>query len=375
MSPKQTKADFIEHKLTQMIRNGSLPAEGKLPSEHQLMAEYQVSRFTVRQAIRKLTDSGLVKAVRGSGYFVQGKFAEPDKSSHARTIHLMNLFFNNVEEFDQHDSLLLRELAKVAARNHFSLTVSAIFPPATLETFLEENAIPCTFLSGVILRCPFALESIRLLREKNIPHVVLPYPRRDFNLYPMVGSDTALGIEYCLRHLLDTGHRRIGMISAPVDSEDYQIIYRIYQNLMAEYQLPFDPGLIAPAAPWIEMDGIHAINLLLGRDGKLDAIAGFGDRSILGAVKELLRRKIRIPEDISVVNHGNYSWINPFFPFKISGTLVNFDGIVNALWDVLKEQRDTGIILPQCKMIAPCWSSGNSVAFRHDKNMKQMQST
>ncbi len=41
-----------------------------MPTEHELAARHQVSRFTVREALRQLTNDGLVRRKRGSGTVV-----------------------------------------------------------------------------------------------------------------------------------------------------------------------------------------------------------------------------------------------------------------------------------------------------------------
>ena len=54
------------------IRARRLPAFAKLPSEAELMGEFGVSRVTVRQALKKLADAGLVISRQGKGVFVAG---------------------------------------------------------------------------------------------------------------------------------------------------------------------------------------------------------------------------------------------------------------------------------------------------------------
>lgn len=58
--------------LAARIRAGRLPPFAKLPSEAELMAEHGVSRVTVRLALRKLSEAGLVISRQGKGVFVAG---------------------------------------------------------------------------------------------------------------------------------------------------------------------------------------------------------------------------------------------------------------------------------------------------------------
>lgn len=52
------------------IRDGRLKPGDPVPTEHELAERHGVSRFTVREALRKLTDDGLIRRRRGSGTVV-----------------------------------------------------------------------------------------------------------------------------------------------------------------------------------------------------------------------------------------------------------------------------------------------------------------
>src|SRR3954466_12898624 len=67
-----TAAQQIAAQIRDAMRSGRLSAGERLPSEHELAAEYQVSRPTVREALRLLAAARLVEATRGAagGTFV-----------------------------------------------------------------------------------------------------------------------------------------------------------------------------------------------------------------------------------------------------------------------------------------------------------------
>lgn len=69
---RATAAQQIAEQIRDAMRNGHLAAGARLPSEHELAAEYQVSRPTVREALRLLAAARLVEATRGAagGTFV-----------------------------------------------------------------------------------------------------------------------------------------------------------------------------------------------------------------------------------------------------------------------------------------------------------------
>jgi GntR family transcriptional regulator len=60
----------VQDELKQRIDRGELPAGTRLPSEPELAAELQVSRATLREALRALELEGLLRRRQGSGTFV-----------------------------------------------------------------------------------------------------------------------------------------------------------------------------------------------------------------------------------------------------------------------------------------------------------------
>lgn len=56
--------------LTLRIDRGETPVGGVMPTEQELCARYGVSRYTVREALRKLADAGLIARRQGSGTVV-----------------------------------------------------------------------------------------------------------------------------------------------------------------------------------------------------------------------------------------------------------------------------------------------------------------
>ena len=65
------KYDYIADQLYQRIINNEFNETQKIPTEDQLINEYNVSRNTIRSAIKILTKMGLLYPVQGSGLFIK----------------------------------------------------------------------------------------------------------------------------------------------------------------------------------------------------------------------------------------------------------------------------------------------------------------
>ncbi|MDP6259154.1 MAG: GntR family transcriptional regulator, partial [Rhodospirillales bacterium] len=57
--------------LKKEIAGGQYPVGSRLPTEHQLCKKYNISRHTVREALRRLKELGLVSRRQGSGTVVE----------------------------------------------------------------------------------------------------------------------------------------------------------------------------------------------------------------------------------------------------------------------------------------------------------------
>lgn len=63
----------IADELRAAIADGALPPGAPFPTEADLMRQHQVSRFTVREALRRLEAEGLISRRRGSGSVVEAR--------------------------------------------------------------------------------------------------------------------------------------------------------------------------------------------------------------------------------------------------------------------------------------------------------------
>ena len=68
---RESLADVVVNKLQQQVTSGHYKVGEKLPSEPELMQQFGVGRSTIREAIRILANTGLIRVQQGLGTFVQ----------------------------------------------------------------------------------------------------------------------------------------------------------------------------------------------------------------------------------------------------------------------------------------------------------------
>ena len=103
-------ADAVVSKLQQQLSLGVYQPGDKLPSEPELMAQFGVGRSTIREAIRILSNTGLLSVRQGSGTVVQSHtgITEPLQQRLRRA---------DAADLDEVRQLLEQKIAEKAALN------------------------------------------------------------------------------------------------------------------------------------------------------------------------------------------------------------------------------------------------------------------
>jgi len=114
--------------------------------------------------------------------------------------------------------------------------------------------------------------------------------------------DNYHGMRDACTHLIERhGCRRIAFIRGPDQSEEAAGRYRGYRDALERAGLHADPALELPGDFQREA-GVRAVRALFDeREVRFDAVAAANDWMAFGAVEELIRRKVPVPEEVKVV--------------------------------------------------------------------------
>ncbi|WP_425835038.1 LacI family DNA-binding transcriptional regulator [Streptomyces fractus] len=112
-----------------------------------------------------------------------------------------------------------------------------------------------------------------------------------------VRADSVEGVALAVRHLYETGRRRIAFVNGPADTVPGRKRGEGFRKALADCGLVYDPQLVVHTDFDIE-SGAAATEALL--DLRPDAVFGANDQLALGAARALHARGLRIPEDVAV---------------------------------------------------------------------------
>lgn len=122
--------------------------------------------------------------------------------------------------------------------------------------------------------------------------------------YLSVRVDNVAGIRDVVGHLIEVhGKRNIGFVRGPQHSEEAEVRLSAYRDALAQHGITPDPRWIAEG-DYNRPSGVQAVRTILDqrrvRVQALDALVCANDYMALGALDELGRRGINVPEQIAL---------------------------------------------------------------------------
>jgi DNA-binding LacI/PurR family transcriptional regulator len=167
-------------------------------------------------------------------------------------------------------------------------------------------------------------ERIGVLRERGLPFVLIDSPRRPDA--PWVGVDDRGGARQAAQHLIDLGHRRVGVLSfclttntrqGPLDPDwQQQPGYFVTKERLTGYRQALESAGIdwrdvvvyqvagvdeAATASTAVVDGYRIAPFLLDQARRPTAILAMSDELALGVVRAARERGIDVPRELSVI--------------------------------------------------------------------------
>lgn len=233
-----------------------------------------------------------------------------------------------MNELDYHPNAVAQSL-RTQKTNVIGAVVSDITNPffATLIRGAEDAAIEAGY-SLIVCNSDESLEKedryVRLLRRRQIdgllispvgdgshsvvhelPKWKVPFVFVDRRVDDVeadaVLSDNEEGAYQATRHLIERGHRRIGLILGIKGATTTEERFAGYQNALDEAGLPFLTELIS-YGKYRVMGGQKSVSELLSLSGPPTAIFTTNNLMTIGVLQELFHRQVVIPEQMAVVS-------------------------------------------------------------------------
>ena len=176
-------------------------------------------------------------------------------------------------------------------------------PKATLRNFLARGAMDALLLTGLRHDTEMANE----LRALGAPVVMIGSKWDEMDSYYW---EDEVGVGMAIRHLIEQGHRQIGMITTPHDTHVRNARVRGYRSVLEDETIPFDESLVA----WGETDkhdgfseesGYEAMQKLLKNHPGITAVFASSDVQAVGAWQAIRQDGKTVPDDFALVGYDD----------------------------------------------------------------------
>lgn len=243
---------------------------------------------------------------------------------------------------------------------HLLLSSPQIIDGQVDQRFL--NLLAGGYPDGIIVDSHFDIEPIMMaLRRFNLPTVVLGYYPHSYYLR----SDNYLGGRLLMQHILDLGHRHIGIIGLP-DGTSVAADERLrgIREACKEYGLD-DAALPRVNGTFSADSGAAAAVALLRDHPNLTALIALNDRMAMGVLRQLQEMGYRVPDQISVAGYDDLPQTRDSNPplTTINQQLADWGALaMNMLLTLFDDREPEPLILPPHLVIrkstaAPCPST------------------
>ncbi|ACI18412.1 LacI family DNA-binding transcriptional regulator [Dictyoglomus thermophilum] len=182
----------------------------------------------------------------------------------------------------------------------------------------EKNYIEVLFsrrVDGLIItpsKSSETRENLDLFREKNIP-VVLVDRKIEGLEEDVVLADNIEGTYEAISYLISLGHKRIGIITGPLDTTTGCERLEGYLKALEDKGIKKDDNLIYEG-DFKKEGGYKGVEALLNINNPPTAIFTSNNLMALGALKKITELGLKIPQDLSLISFDDMDWFPYFSP-------------------------------------------------------------
>lgn len=365
------KYDALYDTLREQILSGAYPGGTSLPREIDLAGEFGVARNTLRCALAKLEEDGLIRRIKSKGTFVCGK--KPRKAKYL-------LVLNDGGGIEDPYQYIVPYLQTAAEMSGIGLEITCRRFLNSLTVEQGAAMIRNAGVGGVIalannMRKTDPLHSV--LEISGVP-VLLPHGMEwdhEMTGFAVLRIDFAKSLKDAFSYLSGLGHRRIAVLTKDLGEygniwnnallnagilsgkEDFIAVrgysLRAYFALLRELEISDDPALLqfSCGSP---LEIRRNVDVLMSLPEPPTALIGFSDFYAMYAMQELKLRGVRIPEDVSVLGLCGYpggAYLSP----TLTTVSYNYEKIG---WKCLE-------LMPELIRIAGCGGEMPDVVMEH----------
>lgn len=293
--------DQLKDHLLGLIAEGRVSVDGRIPSEERLAKLYGISRMTARQALQALAEEVPLVRLKGKGTFL----AETSSGRMRRKLDYVRIIIPKGMSLSRPGDFYFRIFQAVeeeARKNDIDVIFSSLDEERKIVAGVGNR-------EGVIFVATLGTDADRALVSRGIPVAFVDGHGSGVPEVSKFDVDNEGGSRMAVKHLVDMGHRRIGVLMVVPEGETpaFACRLRAYREVLAE------SGLRAPDDyvqwfTWEEPldDARRAVrNYLHHCPEPPTAVFATGPHFAMLFLAALTERGLRVPDRMSLITFGD----------------------------------------------------------------------
>ncbi|SDC96293.1 LacI family DNA-binding transcriptional regulator [Glycomyces harbinensis] len=236
-------------------------------------------------------------------------YQRPDKIARAACVELV---FYGMQGYPAVE--IMRGAKGVAVEHGLSVGFTDVEQEESAGLGWAEHLLAGRPTGVIIAHMGFTPEQHGLLSASGMPMVVLDPVGESLLPVPSVASANRHGGIAAARHLLDLGHRRIAVVTGPLERLSAAQRLDGARAAAASAGVPLDKALVRKGRGFAFEDGLEHGTALLRMSDPPTAVLCGNDLQAFGVFEAARRAGVRIPDDLSVVGFDDISharWTGP----------------------------------------------------------------
>lgn len=302
-----TKYNIVKQAVKSKILDGTYSANQKISSESELMKEFGVSRHTVRLAIGDLVTKGWLYREQGSGTFCadRSKLNNNQNFSTQKSIAIVTTYLS-----DYIFPSIIRGAESRLSEEGYQVSIFSTNNNHENERKVLEKILTQQFDGVIVEPTKSAYSNPNITYYLNFESLSIPYIMINAyydELEPIsIVMDDEKGGFMQAEHLIQLGHKEI---IGCFKTDDTQGIKRLKGYLKAhrKNKIPINPShIITYTTEEKQTKPIEELEKLLASNNNyITGLVCYNDELAMRFLDLLRTKKIRVPEDISIVGHDD----------------------------------------------------------------------
>lgn len=261
-----------------------------------IAARLGISKSTVSKGLNNATDISLeTKQLILQTAAEMGYINKKIRHNAKICILIENIDYHTPNQMGYDIVLGFQQMAEQEGRVVDIIPVTPNFQRQTpYDVFMIQEGYQASFVLGFSLQDPWMEE----FRISHFPTVLYDNYIKGSPNIASIGCDSTEAFDYAVKHLVKLGHKKIGLISGPLDSYILKERYQAYLTALEKYELEINEKFIGLGYYVSESNRTYIPKLV---EQGVTAILFSHDIHAISAITECGDREIRIPEDLSII--------------------------------------------------------------------------